>query len=1371
MDISRPGEAGVIAWCNSVRFGMAKDPGRQFLEEQIQNGFDFLDGYLENVFSGPRTESVTELLKTPGRRKEPVRTRAAAAAAGKVKAVVSLSLEDNDPEQENRVPVNNFHKALLQAKNTRSDVQSPALQQTGGASTKVLAAQAVKVQAQKAVDVAPRSDEHKFDTLKDGNQITSSTHVYPPPSPPVLTQEVAVEATLLQGDSVSDDLSMSQPGSMKELSIIAEDDEPVERSRIQVHSPQGISNGAERAAQVTPVASTQQGVDISCSENNTDVHLTQAETPAEDVIDMEIDESIQHDVTSTSTHTFHSIPLDSPLSSQAPSIAPFEQYVTAPLPRMPEAEDAIEPQPEPLLIVTSVLSDLAGAASDTQLSEVSVPIRDEPSSSALAFARKPSLSQLGLPAPSPLHKSMRTMREPSVGGPVASATVGGKRSSWLVKAREAKALEATGKGTSTLGGGVGVPNILGGTKRKSGEMLSTQPGSASAMEVGARSEDGERIPKVQKVGEPVEELAGYKGKAKDIGEQRVFTSESVQGQQTQLPRALPSPPRQAPVLFPVQSVEDLVVPMKTGGHDEGVLDRFKRTVEGLGARAGKTTSRSFGGNAAAALAEAKAAAEARVAERNKAEHGGRGSTVAETDVAPNTPNFAQDISPASAVAPSITTAPNSASSIESERRLSVSDLVTAHEEQEPKQQFGRVLHPPPPSMIAGPSKPSSVPRAADTSVSTTPPNSPPPARKLSFAPPLGPVFSKPPVVFVAPPAPAPSVAQPSHTAAGPSRDFSFKLLPTNPFSFPAAMTLGVPASLSSSPPSQFSQHKGPAPLSTQTSKASMFSDPVFDRSDDVPAWMPSTQDTDYSEHPTEPQQQSNPRLDDLDDDDSWHIDEKFASNQMWTPFGFASADRDDTWSTLPSRSTSQKGGDTGPVQPTENFTQALLENEEAESSHAQAENVEPTHAVPGTLNVEKTDLADMAMEIDSADAQELESDLDDVIVAGKSTHLQKSKAEPEPVRSQSQQSMASTASSSRSQVGFFGQASRLVNSMLGGSKKSKPEPVKSLQLAAAAAKKQQEEIEKKAARLKEMENRRQLAMQRKVEEDKARALEEERKFKEETERRKREREEHTDKRPLRGVVKKGDEDNTKKRKIAAEIAKGPDPKKPPSKEKKDNVPPPRIVKPSSSAAPGSAIKSASALKSALKQPGAPANAVPAQDISTSTKPTVAAAADAKPSKIIKPAASSSNLKAAAAKGKGKAPSKDDDLSEQQPSQIVQSQMANRVKAQMQPPPVSSESIELPDINSEYSDSEDEDRPRTFDPPEWAQAAQLQQALQQQSTLNPDDIFGRIGPLKMEEIFRTRQSRFRARTSSANWTGTDQLTAEEEREYVRRMGFK
>ena len=122
-------------------------------------------------------------------------------------------------------------------------------------------------------------------------------------------------------------------------------------------------------------------------------------------------------------------------------------------------------------------------------------------------------------------------------------------------------------------------------------------------------------------------------------------------------------------------------------------------------------------------------------------------------------------------------------------------------------------------------------------------------------------------------------------------------------------------------------------------------------------------------------------------------------------------------------------------------------------------------------------------------------------------------------------------------------------------------------------------------------------------------------------------------------------------------------------------------------------------------------------------------------------------------------------------------MANRAKAQMhattphQPPPPARESIELPDIRSEYSDSEDEDRPNRRNLPDWAKSPDIAEALRQQSAINPDDIFGRIGPLRMEEIFRTRQSRFRARTSSANWAGTDELTAAEEREYARRMGFK
>lgn len=164
----------------------------------------------------------------------------------------------------------------------------------------------------------------------------------------------------------------------------------------------------------------------------------------------------------------------------------------------------------------------------------------------------------------------------------------------------------------------------------------------------------------------------------------------------------------------------------------------------------------------------------------------------------------------------------------------------------------------------------------------------------------------------------------------------------------------------------------------------------------------------------------------------------------------------------------------------------------------------------------------------------------------------------------------------------------------------------------------------------------------------------------------------------------------------------------------------------------------------------------------------------------KPAADGSKLPKATVgslKGKAKAappPIEEDEVSH--PSQYLQGQMASRAIAQMKAakqtePAIPSEAIELPDINSEYSDSDDEDRKRTFDPPDWAQSPELKTALELQSTINPDDIFGAVRPLRMEEIFRTRTSRFRARTSSANWTGTDMLTLQEERDYAKRMGFK
>ena len=146
-----------------------------------------------------------------------------------------------------------------------------------------------------------------------------------------------------------------------------------------------------------------------------------------------------------------------------------------------------------------------------------------------------------------------------------------------------------------------------------------------------------------------------------------------------------------------------------------------------------------------------------------------------------------------------------------------------------------------------------------------------------------------------------------------------------------------------------------------------------------------------------------------------------------------------------------------------------------------------------------------------------------------------------------------------------------------------------------------------------------------------------------------------------------------------------------------------------------------------------------------------------------------------AKDKGKG--KELEVVAKHTTKTAQAQMQARYQAQLTEQELiptklePTEDIELPDIASEYSNSDDEDRPRTFDPPTWAQSPALRAELELQSTMNPDDIFGAIKPLRMEELFKNRTSKFRARTSSANWAGTDELTAYEEKEYARRMGFK
>lgn len=560
-------------------------------------------------------------------------------------------------------------------------------------------------------------------------------------------------------------------------------------------------------------------------------------------------------------------------------------------------------EPEELKSVTH-----QSAEDPTQEKEIMVPLRDESSTNSLK--RKPSMSQFsGLPAPSPLRKSMRISREPSVGQGLSSmglshtpgTNLSSKRTSWLSKAQQAKALEVDGTGRRALSrleapsgilssvSGSDVKDVKESNKRKSGEMLGLgfmfpRPGSLD-------SED-DRKTKAAKLADAIEASHPHKGKQKaaslDNPNDEMLPRQQGHHGSLPLPQLIPEP---VPTSF--HATDDITVQMADlGQEDDDVFDRLKKTVEDLGARAGKGMGKSLGGNAAAALAEmaeARAAAAARVAQRARQE--GEVDVVVESQPSPTDGS-------AAAMA----------------NREELHDVVVANVETAPSENKDpRVLEP---ALVVSQTQEAEgvrpnlhpIPQSSnlvDTSTSTTPPNSPPIVHAQDPLPP--PVFSQPPPVFTAPPAA-------SHNRAPPQsqldpKDFSFKLPSTHPFSLPAT-SLGISAAFPSSS-NVFSLQ--PPALSAQTSKTSVFSDAIFEKEDHMPAWMQATQDTDLSLHAQE---------EDMDEDDSWHLDDKFKSNQTWTPFGFTSADKDDTstWGSFPARSTSQKGEDTGPILPMENMT-------------------------------------------------------------------------------------------------------------------------------------------------------------------------------------------------------------------------------------------------------------------------------------------------------------------------------------------------------------------------------------------------------------------------------------------------------------------
>jgi hypothetical protein len=406
-----------------------------------------------------------------------------------------------------------------------------------------------------------------------------------------------------------------------------------------------------------------------------------------------------------------------------------------------------------------------------------------------------------------------------------------------MKAREVKAMEGIiHNKTSILGPGAGTTGPSGNTvaplKRKSGDMLAAAP-------LASDKTDDERRTKV--------------AKASNFNSAPQTSKDSV-NQGTSMPTRTP-----ASILAATRAVhlpEEHWEPLNDKEEEASFIGVFKRTVEGLGARAGKSMGKSLGGGvAAAALAEARAAAEARVAERNKVNE--EQVTVSEDFFTPG--------------AEEIQVATEDVHSRESERRLSISDIVSTNE-----------------SPVALQSS-----SAADESVSTTPPNSPPPTRTSgsSFIPPPGPVFNKqPPPVFMPPI---------SKQAAPLAREFSFNL-PTSTFTLPPPISLGLPARLRSSPSSRDPPQ---ASGTQQSSQASTFSDAVFDQVEDIPAWMPSTQDTEYTDGSESQIHRAKFATPEDDDDDSWPLEEKLAaSEQGWTPFNFNTKEDSMTWSTLPTES-------------------------------------------------------------------------------------------------------------------------------------------------------------------------------------------------------------------------------------------------------------------------------------------------------------------------------------------------------------------------------------------------------------------------------------------------------------------------------------
>ncbi len=733
---------------------------------------------------------------------------------------------------------------------------------------------------------------------------------------------------------------------LNELSVIAEDEEPSERTR-------SSTSGRDTEKQKSPFSVLPEFPSVPEHIPVPSVDRSSNSLHQESVV-----------ISTLDADTFHSISLGSPDSSANQ------------IDRNRHSNNS-----EPMIVDTPSEHGLPKDCQDES--------NHKPEDDTTSLLSKPSEkvppSFPTLPEPMPLRKSTR-IRDPPVSAVmlgVATPGAAAKRTSWLAKAREVKALEGTVKKshmpamTSTSNAmPVSALQFLQGTKRKSGEMLAeTQLGvqEETVVQKVAKIEAGETAPRNLRE----KSLSVLNSNFEELSEQ--FTKNST-----------------------VEPYRD------PDTSQEVVLHQLKKAVEGLGVRASKMMGKSLGGDAATALAEAKAAAEARLAERDRL--AAKGSVAVAQEAAlinSNVNDDDKDVPMHSSLSVNMHGG-----------RLSVSDLFPkeGHIKEKhnvPEKVFHKLVHPPV----------FSAKEVENTrmSTSTTPPNSPPlqSTRNMQGE---EPPYTKPAPVFV-PPAPALVALEPPAK----KETFTFRPASSPKYNVPSSIALGF-GPLFPSPKNKVST----MPLTAQSTVESVQSEIVFD-DNDGPAWMPNTQDTEFT---STYGSQSQPHTQVCDEDDSWPVDEKLAAGVQWT-YGVSKEDSM-TWSTLPSQS---QRADTGPI------TKTSTIREEVEKS---------TH-VPGGLGIEAN----------NEDLIPCDEELEEIVLRSKSTvslvkvsftprtlhflHNHSNFQQPEPARSESQMSMASS-ESSQSQVGFFGQASKFLSSALGTSKK-KPEVKKVLQMAAVAAKK------------------------------------------------------------------------------------------------------------------------------------------------------------------------------------------------------------------------------------------------------------------------------------------------------------------------------